>query len=583
MRRMLSLFRNRFVIKCFLSLLTFLMAVIGGFMIYLRFTSTKTMQREYISYSEIQTERITVMLDDNFKSCVRVAALLYVDNMSKLYLFSEDADQIFPNLYSSVQNKLLSYKESFSEVDSIYLFPAYDKGVFLTHNSEMPTSINFLSDDNCLRLQEIPDKISFVSRRKNNIYPYLVTFYMPIYENEKMAAIVLNIDVSKIPVLLDNETNSFQEIYIVSEEGEIIYREGQKNIPEELNEVPELINFDNTKDKCSKYVNAKKPYIYVQEHSALYDWYYITITEPQSYIGKSYDFFSDFLFILPWIVFFVIVIVLYIVRMLAQPIHVIMEFMDNPMLVVPEHITQSESRKIIEQLIAYIQRNENLSKELDRQMEHQNEVTYYALQTQINPHFLFNTLNLIRSLEIETLGFEHKVPELTLALSRFLKYVLGANKMESLKTEIHYLEFYLKILNYRYMEKIQILMELDKACEKIMVPKLVLQPLVENAVFHGCASLVNIRDTCIWVKIKRENNICKISVKDNGNGMAPEFLEELKSDLSEYEEIPTDSIGIKNVSLRMFMIYGKEFKITVNSNLGEGTEILLTFPFYSSE
>ena len=72
-------------------------------------------------------------------------------------------------------------------------------------------------------------------------------------------------------------------------------------------------------------------------------------------------------------------------------------------------------------------------------------------------------------------------------------------------------------------------------------------------------------------------------MKDNGNGMAPEFLEELKSDLSEYEEIPTDSIGIKNVSLRMFMIYGKEFKITVNSNLGEGTEILLTFPFYSSE
>ena len=106
---------------------------------------------------------------------------------------------------------------------------------------------------------------------------------------------------------------------------------------------------------------------------------------------------------------------------------------------------------------------------------------------------------------------------------------------------------------------------------------MILQPLVENAVFHGCAPAL---DTCnrIMITARNADSTCTITIRDNGIGIAPDALNELRQSLTNMNEIPSNSIGLQNVAFRMYLTYGKEFHLTIDSTVGEGPCITLSFP-----
>lgn len=264
----------------------------------------------------------------------------------------------------------------------------------------------------------------------------------------------------------------------------------------------------------------------------------------------------------------------------THPIRTITNFLDNPLLELPDNISEPETQKIIRQFINYIQTNRTLSEELERQMEQQNRATYWALQSQINPHFLFNTLNLIRNIEIQELGYEHPAPEQTLALSRLMQYALDDANLVPLKTEFYYVDLYFRILNQRYKGKLHFKIDKAEGTSELLVPKLILQPLIENAVFHGCSPALEHHNTILVSTSIRENR-CTITIKDNGIGISPEVLEQLREKLHEMEEIPSNSIGLQNVVFRMYLTYGNQFQFTIDSIPEEGTCIALSFPMTS--
>ncbi len=576
MNKILKFIKNAFVRKWFFTLLTFVLVLFSGFVLYTHYNSIKALQIEYTSYSELQTERITAALDDDFGSVNRITSLLSINNMIRIYLFNDNAEELFPGMYNQIHSQLVTYVESFPAVDSIYLFPAYGNEVFLSSH-QTPTLLIKESDAGTLSAVELPQEAIFVPRKKDARYPYLMTLCLPLFSTGKQALIAINIDTAQIATLVDEKQDSFQHIYIVSDEGNLLYRQDQRDIPEALDTVPELIHFDSSKDFFSKYIADDEPYIYVQQHSKEYDWYYITVTTPQSYIGKGYDLFSSLLTLVPWILVSAVLIVIWMVWLITHPVRTITDFLDNPLAELPETISEPETQKIIRQLMMYIQTNDTLSKELDKQLEQQNKATYHALQSQINPHFLFNTLNLIRNMEVETLGFDHKAPEMTLTLSRLLQYALDASHLTSLKTEFYYTELYLKILNQRYKEKLHFTLQSDAASGDVMVPKLILQPLIENAVFHGCSPQLDKHNT-ILVQATTDSDYCHITIRDNGVGMSHEKLQALQDKLKDLKSIPTDSIGLQNVAVRMHLTYGDAFTIHIDSTPGEGTYISLAIP-----
>ena len=572
-----KLVRNGFVQKWCFTLLVLNSALFVGFLLYPRANSEKDVQTEHTAYGELQTDRLTSQLDDNFSGSSQIPILLQTNQWARLFMLSEEPNLLFSDIYDQLNTQLVAYKTAFSALDSIYLYSAASDS-FFHYDSDFPCSYQLLGDENCLTVEEIPDEPLYIYRRKNDLYPYLITLYYPVFLYNTKNMIVVNIDISKLSALQENQGNSMQSIYIISDDGQLLYRKNQENMPESIDRITELTYFDINQDFYSRYVNDAEPYVYVQQHSEKYPWYYVTVTETQNYFGKSVNLYDSLLTAIPWLILLALLIIIWLVLLATHPIRTISEFLENPLSQMPENIPDSETQSIIRKFLNYMQANQTLSEELQKQVQQQNEATFWALQSQINPHFLLNTLNLIRNAELDTLGYDHSAPKLTLALSRLLQYALDSTNLVPLKTEFHYTNLFLHILNLRYENKLHIDIQKDDAVDEVLVPKLILQPLIENAVFHGCSPQLHISNQIV-VTAKAKEDLCQITVQDNGVGMPPEQLEALRSAVANLNDIPSDSIGLKNVALRMHLTYGEHFTFHIDSHLNEGTLITLTFPF----
>lgn len=205
------------------------------------------------------------------------------------------------------------------------------------------------------------------------------------------------------------------------------------------------------------------------------------------------------------------------------------------------------------------------------------ESEFKALQAQINPHFLYNTLESINWMA--KLNKQYQIAIMVKALGNLLRNSIS-NKSEviSLKDEMDILKDYITIQKCRYEERLDFSMEIKQKYWKYMIPKLSIQPLVENSIQHG---LEKILGNCeIKVCAEPSENGLKIWVQDNGPGMENDFLIKLNKG----EVAPKGSgIGIKNIDDRIKIIFGGEYGIRVNSVPGEGTRVCIFIPYKGSE
>ncbi len=199
-----------------------------------------------------------------------------------------------------------------------------------------------------------------------------------------------------------------------------------------------------------------------------------------------------------------------------------------------------------------------------------------ALRAQINPHFLYNTLDAINWMA--QFGKTKDVSKMTISLSRLLKSSIQ-NKKEfiNLKDEIKYIEDYMAIQKIRFQGKIQYSIQLDPDTENCLVPKLILQPLVENAMVHGLEKKVE--KGYLFINASVVNNQLHIQVLDNGAGMDKDVLNTLLTG----EYVPTKDNGgtgngIANVRNRIKLLYGKDYGLKIESNVNVGTFVELILP-----
>ena len=134
---------------------------------------------------------------------------------------------------------------------------------------------------------------------------------------------------------------------------------------------------------------------------------------------------------------------------------------------------------------------------------------------------------------------------------------------------------YLNLQKVRY-PNINYVLDIDEEMDEIIVPKMILQPLIENAVFHGCSPALELHNTITLSTVTTDQQ-CTILIHDNGIGIPPDKLSELKQ-LNNMAEIPSDSIGFSNVVFRMYLTYGHRFHFDIDSIPDKGTCIQLIFP-----
>lgn len=198
-----------------------------------------------------------------------------------------------------------------------------------------------------------------------------------------------------------------------------------------------------------------------------------------------------------------------------------------------------------------------------------------ALQSQINPHFLNNTLEII-NWEARRMD-NYKVSSMIEALSTMLEATMNRKKQQliPLSEELSYVDAYLLIISYRFGEKFQVVKEIDNDLLRVEVPRLIIQPIIENAVEHGMNLQMRGK---VSIRIYAVDDKMKIEITDNGT-LTPKDLERIEKLLSpEYEakgEAST-SLGIRNVDQRLHIIYGEDCGLSVKSNKEHHTVSTIT-------
>ena len=182
-----------------------------------------------------------------------------------------------------------------------------------------------------------------------------------------------------------------------------------------------------------------------------------------------------------------------------------------------------------------------------------------ALQSQINPHFLFNVLNTMTSL-IRT--NPEKAREVTIDLSNYLRYNLDNNvKSVELIKELNQVDTYIKIEKVRFGDKLNILYDVDESLYNFQIPSLIIQPLVENSIKHG---ILKKRDNgCVKIIIKKIDKDIEVTIEDDGIGIEQSIIDNLDKQIKE-------NIGLKNVHQRLKLLYGEGLNI---KKLEQGTRI----------
>lgn len=205
---------------------------------------------------------------------------------------------------------------------------------------------------------------------------------------------------------------------------------------------------------------------------------------------------------------------------------------------------------------------------------------FELLQSQINPHFLYNTLDTI--VWLAEAGEQKKVVDMVGSLSDFFRTSLNQGKdMVSVKEELQHSRSYLEIQQVRYQDILQYEIQVPETLFCYLIPKITIQPLVENALYHGIKNKRGIGK--IMITGKREKDYFVLIVEDNGAGMSRERLEAVREGMNQKSQTEKDIYALYNVNERIRLNFGQKYGLSIDSVLGEGTTVQVMLPFTYQE
>ena len=238
--------------------------------------------------------------------------------------------------------------------------------------------------------------------------------------------------------------------------------------------------------------------------------------------------------------------------------------------------SEREMDSITRSIIKLIDDNEGLKEEIDKRMTEYKKLQLTSLQTQMNPHYLKNTLNVMSLNTIMEHGPSDKLVVMLKNLSSSLRYSINTDKVcVSIKEELEFFEYYRSIMGYSY-PSVKINIFTDEGTENYKILRLCIQPLAENSLLHGMKSKKYNGSIDIYIKDAGEN--IRLEIADDGEGMENpgELMKKLCENL--FEESGGSEIGLRNVILRFTIFFQDKFTFDIKSKKGIGTKISIIYP-----
>ena len=285
--------------------------------------------------------------------------------------------------------------------------------------------------------------------------------------------------------------------------------------------------------------------------------------------------------------FFLAVIIFFSYFHMAKPIHEIDRFIDDSIENPDRRLKLKRTDEIgtvASSLNHMLDENQRMIEEIKegkiRLYEtklSQQKMEILAYRNQINPHFLYNTFSCMRDMAL--INDQDNIAEMAMALSDIFRYAVKASNIVTVRDEVSYIEKYARIIEFRFMGKITIETSVESGVLDKPLIRFFLQPLVENAVFHGLESKMD--NGFVDVRIEGKDDRLVITIKDDGCGMDDEALNKLKELINSPNE--KGGIGLPNIIQRLRLFYGDEYTFEVSSIVGKGTVINIEVPDHIRE
>ena len=427
-----------------------------------------------------------------------------------------------------------------------------------------------------------------------NLLPYkLLTIAFSMYtveSNEKLATIYIDLDFEEVKKNFLALPQDELKYYLLNKNG-VIYQ-SSNSVNEQTPPIEELIKISQQPNgQKSLKINGTVHNVHVIRIEKL-DWYLVQCMEQSDFITKS---MNSILFFCVWVLLvfaFLLFGGIQLINRITKPVRAFSDVLSQvtlhkkqkPQYVQMQEDVPEEIRDMINGYNSLVTRiEENIILAYQNELS-QKKTELQMLQYQINPHFLYNTLNIVSSLA--KLNGINEISEITESLSHIFHYNVKGGQIVQLNDELENLRYYVKIQKLRFPEKFDVTYDIEPDIQKYTILKFILQPLMENAIEHGiipCKRKGHIRVSAHTVS----EHIAEISFYDNGVGIEKETLQTLIQDLNEearhIQRKKTSGIGIMNVHRRINNYYGAQFGLSIVSEQGQYTCIQIRFPAINKE
>ena len=437
-------------------------------------------------------------------------------------------------------------------------------------------------------------------QRSPLVVPYILVNHansvfvcQPIWSarGQRVGVFVLEMELQKIRGVLESQEASRQGLFFVLDvSGQIIYCSDRSFSKWDVTQVQEYqTDIVAVRAGESNLVTGHGKRVISVAESNHKSWKYAFVTELPDY-KEEMNVVRTFLISSVTIGILTSLVVAYLITLfMYRPMRKIMSVIQNPQL----HWNEKEATKqsnemlfITSNILADSDPDADISEEVGDRVRSLRQAQFRALQFQIDPHFLYNTLETIKWNAVAEMGLGNKTSKMLTKVARL--YRLGLENDDvivPLKEELEFLKLYIEIVRIRFGESIQFHWNIDESLYECNIIKMCLQPIVENAIQHGLRPKNYLGN--ITISAWYEDECLYISIDDDGQNMSPAEMKKLNEKLKTGSGFEESKVGLRNVNERIKLIYGKKYGVSISNmvpqeqmpaDAGAGVRVVLSFP-----
>lgn len=557
---------NSIILRNFIKLFS-IFVVILTIPVFIIFESTiRGVNSEAAEANKQQVQKLSSASEVVFRDVEYLASSLLSERDINVFLSLERDNNLIENISKRASALIGTYTKGRSNIYSVYL---YSQRNYSMCSIGGRVSVSEFEDTTWLdHYSEAFTEGFKILPRKIGRYPNVFTFIKKTDNNA--GAVVINVDMSVFSKTIENVLDKNTDFYIVDGD-QIIYSSQKTKLFLDVKAVPQLNAILNQTSNIAK-INGNS-YVGNYEISKYYRWKYVGISLRSEYEARlHYMYFFLIAIILLFLIFVGAASILFSASNINQVVDIV-DLIDNKDKI--KQLKDNETTYLANKIIGFIDDNKKLREEINSRISEYEKLKLLILQSQINPHFLNNTLSAINKEVVLSYGHDTVVTKMIVKLSRLLQYCFVSDEiLVPISSEVVFSNKYIDLLKLRYGTfRHEISIEPSILTHKIL--RLSLQPIVENAVFHGIKGM---GEKGI-VKIRGYDNGkgIVINIEDNGKGMTKEEIDNIILSFQN-DDFDKKNIGIKNVDRRLKLIYGKSAGLKIESELGKYTKVSMIIP-----